>query len=244
MSGLVGVLQDLAPAVEFGWTGRAFVFVLLVVVPFLSLFQPVEREMVLPPRMALYISAVIGMVVLVAATGVVLVAEGIAPSEIGLHSTGVAAFVVWTVVTTAGALLGDFLITRLASRLGVHESRLTYHLMPRTRREQSTFLSVSASAGFGEELTYHGFLLAGLAAWLGNGWLAAVVANVAFGLLHAYQGQAGAVRAFAMGYLFCLPVITGAGLWPAIVGHFLVNALLGMGLWKLMIPPQADAEGT
>jgi hypothetical protein len=236
LSGLV-ILRDLAPAVSFGWLGRLLVFVLLVVVPFLSLFQRGEREMVLPPRRALYLSAVIGMVILVAITVVVLLAEGVPLSAVGLHSTSAAAFLAWTTISTIGALLGDFLITRVALRLGIRESRLTQHLMPRTRRESLGFLGVSASAGFGEELTYHGFLLAGLTAWLVNGWLAAAVANVAFGLLHGYQGQAGAVRAFVMGYLFCLPVITGAGLWPAIVGHFLVNALLGLGLWRLMIPP-------
>jgi hypothetical protein len=231
------VLQDLAPAVSFGWSGRLLVFVLLVVVPFLSLFQGGDREMVLPPRRALYLSAVIGMVILVAITVVVTFAEGVRLSAVGLHSTSVTAFLAWTMISTVGALLGDFLITRVALRLGIRESRLTHHLMPRTRRESVAFLGVSASAGFGEELTYHGFLLAGLAAWLANGWVAAAFANVAFGLLHGYQGQAGAVRAFVMGYLFCLPVITGAGLWPAIVGHFLVDALLGLGLWKVMIPP-------
>ena len=141
-----------------------------------------------------------------------------------------------TAAATAGALAGNFLISRGAARLGIRESQLTYHLMPRTQEERWVFIGVSVSAGFCEELAYHGYLLAGLAGWLENGWLAALVANLAFGVLHGYQGQAGGVRAFLMGYLLCLPVIVGAGLWPAMAAHTLVNALLGLGLWKLMIP--------
>jgi hypothetical protein len=32
------ILQDMAPAVEFGWVGRILVFLLLVVVPLLALY--------------------------------------------------------------------------------------------------------------------------------------------------------------------------------------------------------------
>jgi hypothetical protein len=231
----------MAPAVEFGWSGRLLVFLLLAVAPFLALFQPQEREMLLPPRLALYASAVIGIGVLVIITGLVLIAEGVTPSAIGLRSTSLESFVAWTLATTVGALAGELLVTRVATRMGLRESRLTFHLMPQTRRELLAFMGVSLTAGFGEELTYHGFLLAGLVGWLGSGWLAAVAANLAFGLLHSYQGHVGAVRAFVMGYLLSLPVVTGAGLWPAIVGHVLVDALLGLGLWKLMLPPDGRA---
>jgi hypothetical protein len=233
---LSALLVDVAPAVEFGWPGRLFVFALLVMMPFLALLQPDDRELVLPSRLALYASAVLGISILAVLTVLILVLEGVPLANVGLHSTGVEAFIGWTVFTSGGALAGDFLITRVALRLGIRESRLTYHLMPRTKRELWAFMGVSASAGFGEELTYHGFLLAGLAAWLGNGWLAALIANLAFGVLHGYQGHAGVLRGFVMGYLFCLPVVLGAGLWPAMAGHFLVNALLGLGVWKLMIP--------
>ena len=238
MSELGQLLLDMTPAVGFGWLGRIYVFMLLVIVPFLALLQPDDREFELPQRSALYVSAVVGISVLTVLTILVLVLEGTSLPEVGFHSASVAQFIAWTVLTTVGALTGDFLITRAALRLRIRESRLTYHLMPRTRRELLAFMGVSVSAGFGEELTYHGFLLAGLAGWLGSGWTAALVANMAFGVLHGYQGHAGVVRGFVMGYLFCLPVITGAGLMPAMVGHFLVNALLGLGAWKWMIPAE------
>ncbi len=236
MSQLASIFQDLSPSVEFGWGGRLYVFFLLVGVPFLALLQPSDRDMELPPRRALYLSAVIGIVILGGLAGLVLWVEGLPVSAIGLHATSFGSFLGWTAAATAGALTGNFLISRGAARLGIRESPLTYHLMPKSREERWAFLGVSASAGFCEEFAYHGFLLAGLTGWLDNGWLAALVANLAFGVLHGYQGQAGVVRAFLMGYVLCLPVIVGAGLWPAVVAHFLVNALLGLGLWRWMIP--------
>lgn len=238
MAPLETVFRDLAPAVEFGWPGRLYVFALLVIVPLLTLLQPDERQIPLPPRLTLYASAVVGIWFLAALTVVVMVVEGAGFPDIGLRVTDAATFLGWTAAATFGTLAGNFIISQAAARLGMRESRLTYHLMPRASRERWAFLGVSASAGFGEELTYHGFLLAGLAAWLASGWLAAAVANLAFGILHGYQGPAGAIRAFAMGYVLCLPVVVGAGLWPAIAAHFLVNALLGFGIWRWMVPPE------
>ncbi|UCF19071.1 MAG: CPBP family intramembrane metalloprotease [Gemmatimonadota bacterium] len=232
------LIRDLTPAVEFGWPGRAFVFLLMVGVPLLSLLQPDDGDQPLPPRQALYISAIVGVWILAALSGLVLWAEEIAPSLVGLHAPALAAFLIWTGAATIGTLAGNFAISRGAAGLGIKESRLTYHLMPRNRGERWSFFAVSASAGFCEEFTYHGFLLAGLTGWLSNGWLAAVVANLAFGVLHGYQGQAGMIRAFLMGYVLCLPVILGAGLWPAIAAHSLVNVLLGLGLWKWMVPEE------
>jgi membrane protease YdiL (CAAX protease family) len=243
VSELAALIQDLAPAVTFGWTGRVFVFILLVGVPFLALLQPDDSELSLPPRPSLYASAIVGILVLTGLTVAVLLLEGLQLSAIGLRSISIASFVGWTVAVTVVTLLGNFAISRTAARLGLRESRLTYHLMPRDGRDLRLFMGVSVSAGLGEELTYHGFLLAGLNGWLENGWYAAVVANLAFGVLHGYQGQAGIVRAFAMGFVLCLPVVVGAGLWPAIVAHALVNALLGLGLWKLMVPPEKRVLG-
>lgn len=241
--GLESLFRDVAPFVQFGWLGRLFVFFLLVGVPFLAIFQPDDRDLVLPPRRALYVSAVVGVLVLGSLTAAVLLLEGKAPAAVGLHGTGVASFFGWTLAVTVGALLGNLAISRLAARIGMRESRLTYHLMPHSSGEHGLFLLVSASAGLCEEFAYHGFLLAGLNGWLDNGWVAALVANLAFGVLHGYQGQAGVVRAATMGYLLSLPVIVGAGLWPAIVAHFLVNALLGLGLWRWMVPEWAIEAG-
>lgn len=236
MNHSASIFQDLAPAVEYGTAGRVFLFFLLVGVPFLAAIRPDERELLLPSRLALYVSASLGVLILAALTAVLLWVEGISPTRIGLHAPTMSGFLGWTAAATLGTLVMSWAVTRVATRFGVRESRLTYHLMPQNRSERLAFLGVSASAGLCEEFSYHGYLLAGLTAWLGSGWWAALVANLAFGAMHGYQGQAGIVRAGLMGYLLSLPVIMGAGLWPAIAAHFLVNALLGFGLWKWMIP--------
>ena len=123
-------LPDLAPAVEYGWPGRLFVLLLMVGVPLLSLFQTDDREESLPPRRALYLSAILGVWFLAALGGLVLLAETIEPGRIGLQTPGLRTFLTWTVLVTAGTLAGNFLISRSAARLGIKESRLTYHLMP------------------------------------------------------------------------------------------------------------------
>lgn len=243
MGGLSGLFQDLAPAVEFGTAGRIFVFVLLVGVPVIAAVRPPDRETDLPPRLPLYASATLGVLLLAGLSGLVLWIEGVAPVAIGSHAPTLGGFLGWTAVSTVGTLAVSWAVTRVASRLGARESRLAYHLMPQDTSERWAFLGVSAAAGFSEEFAYHGFLIAGLNAWLGNGWWAALVANLAFGAMHGYQGHAGVVRAGLMGYLLSLPVILGAGLWPSMAAHFLVNALLGFGLWKWIVPPPESTTG-
>lgn len=241
MTELVGLFRDMTPTLELGWLGRAFVLILLVGVPLIAIMQPSDRDMELPPRRALYYSAIVGVLVLAGMTVVVLAIEGLRIVDVGLFVPGFTALLGWTVAVTVTAIVGNFVVSGLARRLGVRESRLTYHLLPRTGEERRLFVVVSLAAGGCEELAYHGFLLASLAAWLGNGWIAAVIANAAFGVLHGYQGQAGVLRAGLMGYALCVPVIVGAGLLPAMLGHFLVNVLLGLWLWRWLVPDAAEA---
>ena len=235
----VGLIRDLAPAVEFGWVGRIYLVILLVGVPALAILQPIDSRLELPTRRDLYLSGIIGLAVLVLLGWAALLAEGAGLSEVGLFRVGAVDFAAWTLAVTAGALAGNFVISRAGATLGKKESRLTLHLMPRDPGDRPLFLALSASAGFGEELLYHGYLVAGLAASLGSGWWAALLANVAFGVLHGYQGGIGMVRAGLMGVVLTLPVLYGVGLWPAIAAHALTNALLGLGMWKVMVGSDA-----
>lgn len=230
------MMSDLAPSIELGWVGRLFLFGLVVGVPIIAVLQPIDRRIPLPPRRDLYLSGVVGTLALGALVWLALWIEGVPLAAVGLVEVDALRFLAWTGATALGALAGNFAITRAAAAFGVEESRLTYHLMPRDSGERRLFLALSAAAGLGEEFTYHGFAVAGLAAWTGSGWWAAVIANLAFGVLHGYQGQVGMARAALMGMVLTLPVILGAGLWPSIAAHFLVDALLGLWLWKWMIP--------
>jgi hypothetical protein len=231
---------DAAPVVHFHLSGRLFLLLLIVAVPFLSTLQPThEEELELPPRFALYASAVTVIWILAGLTVVALWIEDVPLAAIGLRGVPVAEFVGWTAFATAATLGTSFVITRIGAALGARESRLAYYLIPRTSRERWAFVAVSGSAGFCEEMVYHGYTIAGLAAWLGSGWWAALVANLAFGVLHGYQNTVGVVRAGVMGYVLSVPVIAGAGLWPGMVAHALVNLILGFGGWRWILP-----EGT
>lgn len=229
------VLRDLAPALELAWPGQLFLYFLIIGVPVLALLQPVDRETDLPGRLQLYGTGIIALWLLAALTALVLLVERATVVEVGLRGMGIGALAVWALALTLGGLATGFAVTRIGWRLGARESRLVFHLMPRDRRERRAFLGLSATAGFCEEFVYRGYVLTGLNAWLESGWLAAGVASLAFGVLHSYQKGVGVVRAALLGYLFALPVIAGAGLWPAITAHFLMDTLLGLGLWKWMM---------
>ncbi len=234
MMGYELALHDLAPTVELAWPGGLFLLFLIIGVPLLALWQPTDRDTNLPTRLQLYATGTIVLWLLAALTALVLLVEKARVVDVGLQVTGIGTLSAWALTITLGGLVIGFAVTRIGARLGARESRLVFHLMPRDRQERWAFLGLSVSAGFCEEFVYRGYVLAGLNAWLGSGWLAAGVASLAFGVLHGYQKSVGVVRAALLGYLFALPVIAGAGLWPAITAHFLMDALLGLGLWKWM----------
>lgn len=241
MTGAPFPLQDLAPAVRFGWSGRIVLLLLIAGVPLLASLQPhqTDGETPLPPRVPLYASAAVVIWVLAALAGLALMVESLPLARIGLHAAPLRRILAWAAGVSVATLLVSYVITRVGAALGARESRLALHLIPGDVRERAAFLGLSATAGFCEELVYHGYVLAGLAAWLGSGWWAAVIANVAFGILHGYQNAIGMVRAGVMGFLLCLPVVAGVGLWPAMLAHFAVNAILGLGGWRWFLPESA-----
>ncbi|MEZ4416941.1 MAG: CPBP family intramembrane glutamic endopeptidase [Gemmatimonadota bacterium] len=87
-------------------------------------------------------------------------------------------------------------------------------LLPHTQPEASTFRWLSLTAGVCEEVLYRGYLIAVLAVFTGL-WTAALLAGVAFGLAHAYQGRAGVLKTGIIGLgAALLFVATGSLLWP------------------------------
>ena len=59
---------------------------------------------------------------------------------------------------------------------------------------------------------------------------AAVITTVVFGVLHAYQGWHGMVRAGLLGALLAWGFLVGGSLWPPIVAHALLDILAGIVL--------------
>jgi membrane protease YdiL (CAAX protease family) len=96
----------------------------------------------------------------------------------------------------------------------------TLALLPRTAGERRLFTVVGVTAGVCEEWLYRGFFLAvagALAGGLPTGLLV-VVAAVAFGLAHAYQGRAGVVTTGVLGgVMAALYLQTGSLLLPVLL---------------------------
>jgi membrane protease YdiL (CAAX protease family) len=87
-------------------------------------------------------------------------------------------------------------------------------LVPRSPREAALFRALAVTAGICEEVLYRGFLIWYLAAYVGS-WPGALVAGVAFGVAHFYQGLGGVVKTGVVGLLTALLyVATDSLLWP------------------------------
>jgi membrane protease YdiL (CAAX protease family) len=111
----------------------------------------------------------------------------------------------------------------------------TLALLPRSRSERRLFGLVGVTAGICEEWLYRGFLLAVVGA-LAPGLPTAVlvlVAAVAFGLAHSYQGLAGTVTTGVLGGVLAgVYLATGSLLLPVLL-HAVID------LRFLLVPASA-----
>lgn len=90
-------------------------------------------------------------------------------------------------------------------------------LLPRTPSEARWFRALAVTAGVCEEVMYRGFLIAYLAVLLGA-WPAVAASSAMFGVAHAYQGRANALKGAGFGLLTgALYVGCGSLVWPMII---------------------------
>ncbi|WP_306251383.1 CPBP family intramembrane glutamic endopeptidase [Parvularcula sp. IMCC14364] len=85
-------------------------------------------------------------------------------------------------------------------------------------------------AAFGEEITFRVVLMRGIAASLGKGrvamLLALVLQAVVFGFVHIYQGPAGVASSTISGLVFGALVLAPRGaIWPAALAHGFNNTI-------------------
>lgn len=96
----------------------------------------------------------------------------------------------------------------------------TLALLPRTAGERRLFTLVGGTAGVCEEWLYRGFFLAVVSALAGGPSMPVlvVVAAVAFGLAHAYQGRVGVLTTGVLGgVMAALYLETGSLLVPVLL---------------------------
>ena len=143
----------------------------------------------------------------------------------------------WGFGIAGPALLGLVLVIWCERRGWLpREPELVYLLMPQTPREKMwAVLIVSPTAAFCEEFLFRGFLLAQLHDWLHSLMWAWIATSVAFGLAHCYQGWSGSIRAGLLGALLAYPVVRWGSLYPAMLAHWLIDAvaLLWLGAWMV-----------
>jgi membrane protease YdiL (CAAX protease family) len=190
-------------------------------------------------RSTVYLSAAVSIGVLSAVTFGVSAWRDISPAAVGWRVDEAESAFVWAMAVAGAGLATVWAVVRAGQALGLPESRLSFVLMPRSGREQRAFLLVAAVAAVGEEYLYRGYMYHVLADTAGGPWIAATVTSVSFGLAHGYQRAVGMARATLLGALLVAPVIWTGSLFPSIVGHFWINAAVGLGGWKRLFPEQA-----
>ncbi len=195
-------------------------------------------------RRALYVSVALSLLVIALLTLGVATWQDVEPGALGWQVEDARAGVAWGAAAAVAGLAIVWGVTLGARRVGLEESPMAHLLMPRDAPEKCGFLLLSGVAAVCEEYVFRGFALHTVAAWSGSPWLAAVAVSASFGLAHGYQKLAGVVRAGTLGFLLAAPTIWTGSLFPAIVGHFWINAAVGLGGWRYLLadPDAADEE--
>ena len=224
---LVWLLLPELPPVARVWTA-----VLMVPLPALMVRQAAElRAITELPRVAAYVSSIIGLWVLAGATSVVAVASGFNARDLGIVSVSAPRVIAFAAVLTAAAVALQFIFRALGTR----EARVLRELLPVTSRERWLFVLVSLSAGICEELVFRGFLLRALVLGTGVTPLAVLLSAGAFGVVHAYQQPVGAVRAALLGLLLTAPVLLDASLVTSMLAHAAIDVVSGLFLARYLV---------
>jgi membrane protease YdiL (CAAX protease family) len=184
-----------------------------------------------------------------------LSAPGVDAGQVGLRwpqewpgpLTGLVVLIVlgFVVVSTralrSGALLepAESVRRRGEGRHAEPAASATLAVLPRTAGERRLFTLVGVTAGVCEEWLYRGFFLAVVAAVAGglpDGALV-LVAAVAFGLAHAYQGRVGIITTGVLGGVMAAVYLqTGSLLLPVLL-HAVID------LRFLLVPARALPAG-
>lgn len=215
------------------WPARIHTVLLVALMPALSIEQlrlgeDAIREI---PRRSLYLSSAGALWFLAIAAIGASALSGIVPADYGLVPVSAGPIAVWS----GAAFIAAVALALLAHRLGVRESAILVHFLPRTKTERIAFVGLSATAGICEELVFRGFLIAMLSAMTGSLAVSVAISTVVFGTLHAYQGVRGATRAAGLGLLLTFPVLATGSLFPSMIAHFAYDVVAGLwlGPWFL-----------
>jgi len=139
--------------------------------------------------------------------------------------------------------LGEFVYPLLLNLVGLSVQDISsYEGIEGNNALLAIYLTVSwTTAGFGEEIIFRGFLMAGLARCLGMSkaaWIAAViVSSILFGLIHIRTGVGGVLTTGMTGAVLAgLYLLSRRSIWAAYIAHGLADTvaflLIYSGLYK------------
>ncbi|MXX70183.1 MAG: CPBP family intramembrane metalloprotease [Gemmatimonadales bacterium] len=213
----------------------AYALLLLIGMPLLAAFDArrgADLAAAAKHRRLLYVSVGASLVVLGLVTLGVAAWQNVPAAALGWRVDAPAPALFRGLGVAAVGLLAAWLITAAGRLAGLRETAAVLLLMPRNASEKRWFLALSGIAAVCEEYAYRGFGLWAVSAWTGNPWLGVALVSVSFGLAHGYQKLVGVVRAMALGVVLAATVIWTDSLFPSIVGHFWINAAIGLGGWR------------
>lgn len=222
-----------------------YALLLLVGLPVLAALdarREIELEQAARHRRALYASVAVSLLLVAGVTFGVAVWRDVPARDLGWRIHDARGGFAWGVGLTLAGLVAAWAVTAAARAAGLEEGPIARALMPRGPREKRAFLLLSGVAALCEEYVFRGFLLFVLADWSSSPWFAAAVVSISFGLAHGYQRLAGVLRAGTLGMVLAVPVVSTGSLFPAVLAHFWINAAIGLGGWRWLIPEVEEGE--
>jgi uncharacterized protein len=226
-AGLAAAIGAWIIAPELSTPARAGMAFLIGIFPALALLQARATAQItaLPSRVRLYLSTMAGLWMLTFAIAFVASESGFNPRLMGVTEMPLGPFALWTAIS----LIGVSALVMAFKAFGMRETPLLEYLVPQTIVEKIVYVGVSLTAGLCEEFVFRGFLIGALRASTGSIAVAATVSAVTFGIAHAHQNAAGALRAGLLALVLTVPLLMTGSLYPGIAAHALVD--LAGGLW-------------
>jgi hypothetical protein len=187
-----------------------------------------------PTRMQAYTSTVFGLILLGAITFVIDWFSGRTGVQAAKSLPGspiLGAWVGGTLLACAVVWFGGMLQRKLWQQPADEVVAL---LLPRTTREQATFLIVSLTAGTIEEYVMRGFCLLVLVQATGSMVLSFVLVTSSFAAAHGYQGAWATLRTGLLGAVLAVPVVFTGTLLPSMIAHVGTDIIAGMFGYRIL----------
>ncbi len=217
--------------------GILFLFFLIIFLPVIN-FPPFidwlmfkTTGMHLPPdfekdvgenRMLTYIATIVFQWGLVAFMYLALRLEKFRMADIGLKGFTLRNFNIGAVFLVA-ALMATYVITFGLDAIGLKVNQELDYILPKTPVERISWVFLSFTAGFCEEVVYRGYVISRLQFATGSWWPGAILASLSFGSLHAYQGVGNIALISIFGFMLALQFVWRKSLVQGIFAHFLLD---------------------